>query len=126
MRFPRVAGKEACVLPSVPSLPVHRVPGDATCPPKSRESLLPEASARLRTLPARPARRALPWPTLPYPPRTRPSSISQDAPPAETDDSDRSKAAAPSRRRSGAEPNPTPAQTLLQARSADSQIDDEA
>src|SRR6266849_282204 len=125
-RFPSVAGKATCVLASFPSLPVHPGSGDAKFPPKSLESWPREANVPRHTRPARPARRGLPWPTLPYPPQTRRSSIWQDAPPGERDDSDRNTAAAPSRRRSGAEPTPTPAQTPIEALSADFQIDDEA
>src|SRR5229473_3685013 len=115
VRFPPAAGRATCALASVPSLPVHPGSGDATFPPKSKESSLPEASVPRHTRPARPARRGLPCPTLQYPPQTPPSSIWQDAPPGETDDSDRSKAASPSTRRSAAEPNPTPAQTPIEA-----------
>src|SRR5260370_23516333 len=110
VRFPPAAGKATCVLACVPSLRVHPVSGDATFLPKSRESSLPEASVPRHTRRARPARPALPWPTLRYPPQTRRSTISQHAPPPRTADTHRSKAAAPSTRRSGAEPNPTPAQ----------------
>jgi len=47
-RFPPVVGKATCVLASVPSLLIHPASGDATFPPKSRESSLPEARRRYR------------------------------------------------------------------------------
>src|SRR5260370_28392457 len=107
VRFPPAAGKATCVPASVPSLPVHPVSGDATFLPKSRESSLPEASVPRHTRRARPARRPLPSPTFLYPPQTQPSRISQHAPPAETDDNDRRKAAPLSTRLSPVHQTPT-------------------